>query len=46
MYARGRLCHDETIVDGFGEALSALHLLFTGDKVGKLLVRVADHAES
>jgi NADPH-dependent curcumin reductase CurA len=44
MYARGRLRHDETIVDGFDEALSAMHLLFTGDKVGKLLVRVADHA--
>jgi NADPH2:quinone reductase len=42
MYARGRLRHDETIVDGFDQALSALQLLFTGDKVGKLLVRVAD----
>jgi NADPH2:quinone reductase len=44
MYARGRLRHDETIVDGFDETLSAMHLLFTGDKVGKLLVRVADRA--
>jgi NADPH-dependent curcumin reductase CurA len=42
MYARGRLRHDETIVDGFDQALSAMQLLFTGDKVGKLLVRVAD----
>jgi NADPH2:quinone reductase len=42
MYARGKLRHDETIVDGFDRALDAMHLLFTGDKVGKLLVRVGD----
>ena len=44
MLARGRLRHDETIVDGFDRALDAMHLLFTGDKVGKLLVRVAEPA--
>jgi NADPH-dependent curcumin reductase CurA len=42
MYARGRLRHDETIVDGFDKSLDAMHLLFTGDKVGKLLVRVGE----
>jgi NADPH2:quinone reductase len=44
MYGSGRLRHDETIVDGFDRALEAMHLLFTGDKVGKLLVRAAEPA--
>jgi NADPH2:quinone reductase len=44
LYARGGLRHDETIVDGFDQALDALHQLFAGANVGKLLVRVADHA--
>jgi NADPH2:quinone reductase len=42
LYGRGRLRHDETIVDGFDQTLTAMHQLFTGEKVGKLLVRVAD----
>jgi NADPH2:quinone reductase len=46
LYARGRLKHDETIVDGFDQALNALHQMFTGQNVGKMLVRVAEPRES
>jgi NADPH-dependent curcumin reductase CurA len=42
LYAKGRLRHDETIVEGFDQVPAALHLLFTGEKTGKLLVHVAD----
>jgi NADPH-dependent curcumin reductase CurA len=42
LYADGRLSHDETIVEGFDEALTAMRRLFTGEKTGKLLVHVAD----
>lgn len=42
LYAKGRLRHDETIVEGFDHALTALHQLFTGENIGKLLVHVAD----
>jgi NADPH2:quinone reductase len=42
LYARGRLRHDETIVEGFDQAPTALHQLFTGENIGKLLVHVAD----
>jgi NADPH-dependent curcumin reductase CurA len=44
LYARGRLRHDETIVVGFDQAPTALHQLFTGEKIGKLLVHCADLA--
>jgi NADPH-dependent curcumin reductase CurA len=42
LYAQGRLRHDETIVEGFDQALVALRQLFTGQNTGKLLVHVAD----
>jgi NADPH-dependent curcumin reductase CurA len=42
LYAKGRLRHDETIVEGFDHALTAMRRLFTGEKTGKLLVHVAD----
>jgi NADPH2:quinone reductase len=42
MYARGKLRHQETIVEGFDQAPAALRRLFTGEKTGKLLVHVAD----
>jgi NADPH2:quinone reductase len=42
LYAKGRLRHDETIVEGFEQAPTALHQLFTGENIGKLLVHVAD----
>jgi NADPH-dependent curcumin reductase CurA len=42
LLAEGRLKYDETIVDGFEQAPVALHKLFTGEKLGKLLVHVAD----
>jgi NADPH-dependent curcumin reductase CurA len=44
LYARGRLRHDETIVVGFEQAPTAMHQLFTGEKIGKLLVHCADDA--
>lgn len=44
LYAEGRLRSDETIVEGFDQALTALHQLFTGQNIGKLLVHVADPA--
>jgi NADPH-dependent curcumin reductase CurA len=42
LLAAGQLRHDETIVDGFENALDALHGMFTGSNTGKLLVKVAD----
>ena len=42
LLAEGRLKYDETIVDGFDQAPAALHKLFTGEKLGKLLVHLAD----
>ena len=42
LLADGRLKYDETIVDGFDNALDALHQLFNGGNRGKLLVKVAD----
>lgn len=41
LYAEGRLRSDETVVEGFDQALAALHQLFTGQNVGKLLLHVA-----
>jgi NADPH2:quinone reductase len=45
LLAEGRLKYDETVVDGFDQALTALHKLFTGENTGKLLVRVADPSD-
>ena len=42
LLAEGRLRPDETIVDGLEQLPAALRRLFTGDSVGKLLVRVAE----
>jgi NADPH2:quinone reductase len=42
LLAAGTLRYDETIVDGFENALDALGQLFTGANTGKLLVRVAE----
>jgi NADPH2:quinone reductase len=42
LLAEGRLKYDETIVEGFDQAPTALRKLFTGDKTGKLLIHVAD----
>jgi NADPH-dependent curcumin reductase CurA len=42
LLAAGKLHYDETIVDGFENALDALRQLFTGANTGKLLVRVAE----
>ncbi|MGH2872442.1 MAG: hypothetical protein ACRDL5_08265 [Solirubrobacteraceae bacterium] len=44
MLAAGRLRYDETIVEGFDNALDALQRLFTGANTGKLLVRVGEPA--
>ncbi len=38
----GRLCHRETITDGFENMPNALMSLFTGDNIGKQLVRVSE----
>ena len=42
LLAEGKLKYDETIVDGFENAPSHLRKLFTGEKRGKLLVKVAE----
>jgi NADPH-dependent curcumin reductase len=42
LFADGKLQYDETIVEGFENALDALHKLFTGGNTGKLLVHVGD----
>jgi NADPH2:quinone reductase len=42
LYAAGRLVGDETVVDGFENALGALHGMFHGANTGKLLVKVAE----
>jgi len=38
----GQLKHQETIVDGLENAPAALNRLFDGDKLGKLMLRVAE----
>lgn len=40
----GKLKHKETIVEGLTNAPAALNLLFDGDKLGKLMVKLADPA--
>ena len=42
LFGEGKLKYDETIVEGFEHAPDALHQLFTGENIGKLLVHVAD----
>ena len=42
LLAAGRLKYDETVVEGFEQAPVALRKLFTGEKLGKLLVHIAD----
>jgi hypothetical protein len=41
----GKIRNDETILDGLDEAWRSVNMLFTGENIGKLLVRIAD-AES
>jgi NADPH-dependent curcumin reductase CurA len=41
---QGKLKHDETIVDGLENAPMALNRLFDGNKLGKLMLKVADPA--
>jgi NADPH-dependent curcumin reductase CurA len=40
--ADGKLRHRDTVVDGLEKAPDAINMLFDGDNVGKLLVKVAD----
>ena len=42
LLAEGRLRREETIVEGLEQLPAALRRLFTGDSVGKLLVRIAE----
>jgi NADPH-dependent curcumin reductase CurA len=43
--AEGKLKHRDTIVEGLENAPEAVNMLFDGDNVGKLMVRIADDAE-
>ena len=38
----GKIRSDETILDGLDEAWRSVNMLFTGENLGKLLVRIAD----
>ena len=38
----GKIRNDETILDGLDEAWRSVNMLFAGENIGKLLVRVAD----
>jgi NADPH-dependent curcumin reductase CurA len=40
----GKLKHRETVVDGLKNAPEALNRLFDGDKMGKLMIKVAERA--
>jgi NADPH-dependent curcumin reductase CurA len=40
--AEGTLKNYETVVDGLDDAWRTVNMLFTGDNLGKLLVKVAD----
>lgn len=40
--AEGRIRHHETIVEGLEAMPLAMNRLFDGDKLGKLMVHVAD----
>jgi NADPH2:quinone reductase len=46
LLAEGRLKYDETVVEGFDQALTALHKLFAGENTGKLLVHVAEPSDA
>jgi NADPH2:quinone reductase len=46
LLGEGKLKYDETVVDGFDQAPTALHKLFTGENTGKLLVHVADPTDA
>jgi NADPH-dependent curcumin reductase CurA len=46
LLAAGKLHYDETIVEGFDNALDALEKLFTGANTGKLLVKVAEQSQT
>jgi NADPH2:quinone reductase len=46
LLAAGKLHCEETVVDGFENALDALGQLFTGGNMGKLMVRVAERGAS
>jgi NADPH-dependent curcumin reductase CurA len=38
----GKIRNYETMLDGLDEAWRSVNMLFTGENVGKLLVRIAD----
>jgi NADPH-dependent curcumin reductase CurA len=38
----GKIRIDETIVEGLDDAWRSVNMLFTGENIGKLLVRVAE----
>jgi NADPH-dependent curcumin reductase CurA len=40
--AEGKLRSEETVVEGFEELPNALNMLFAGENLGKLVVRIAD----
>ena len=40
-YQAGRLCHKETVADGIDSAVSAFIGLFTGENIGKMVVKLA-----
>ena len=40
--AEGKLRSEETVVEGFEELPNALNMLFAGENMGKLVVRIAD----
>jgi NADPH2:quinone reductase len=42
LMAEGKLTYDETIVDGLENAAGTYDQLYSGDNMGKLLVRVAE----
>jgi NADPH-dependent curcumin reductase len=43
--AEGKLKHRDTVVEGLENAPEAVNMLFEGENVGKLMVKVADDAE-
>jgi NADPH-dependent curcumin reductase CurA len=43
--SQGRIKHRETIVDGLEQASSTVNMLFDGENLGKLIIRVADAAD-
>lgn len=43
--AEGKIKHRDTVVDGLEKAPEAVNMLFEGENVGKLMVKVADDSE-